>query len=179
MKLKTAKGICLSVILLAFLNFWAFMLITTWMGGSAGNGKIEDGHYFLGEHGHYSEVSQTLFQRMRLYEYAMFTTHGLGMLAGVLVFLVLPRFLQPAGTAGDERNVTEIERKKARRAMWRKVCRVFIALGIANFFFVAFFSTSFGVPPWYGKSIVITHPLTILCLAIDRYFLRDTPDVGG
>jgi hypothetical protein len=31
------------------------------MGGSAGNGKVEDGKYYLGSHGHYTEVTRLTF----------------------------------------------------------------------------------------------------------------------
>lgn len=42
-------------------NFLVFMAINLYLGGDALNGKIEDGHYFLGSHGKYTEVGYYTF----------------------------------------------------------------------------------------------------------------------
>src|SRR4029077_10412366 len=39
----------------------AFFAITVPMGGTAQNGKIESGHFFIGQHGKYREVSRTAY----------------------------------------------------------------------------------------------------------------------
>ena len=42
-------------------NFAAFVLIATYLGGDALNGYAKDGHYFLAMHGHTFEVSRAVF----------------------------------------------------------------------------------------------------------------------
>lgn len=46
---------------IALVNWSAFMIADIVMGGSAFAGRIEGGHYFLGDHGSYTEVSRTVF----------------------------------------------------------------------------------------------------------------------
>lgn len=43
------------------LNFVVFVAIAMYLGGDALNGRIEGGHYFLGSHGTYTEVSYGVF----------------------------------------------------------------------------------------------------------------------
>lgn len=42
-------------------NLFLYLLITPMIGGSAINGRVQNGHYYLSEHGHYTEVSQQLY----------------------------------------------------------------------------------------------------------------------
>ena len=37
-------------------NFFAFIAISLFFGGSAGAGQVENGHYFVGNHGQLTEV---------------------------------------------------------------------------------------------------------------------------
>ncbi len=39
-------------------NLFLYLLITPMIGGSAVNGRIQNGHYYLAEHGRYTEVSR-------------------------------------------------------------------------------------------------------------------------
>lgn len=41
------------------------------------NGKIEGGHYYLGEHGHFTEVSRQVYTYSRNHAQFMILTHGL------------------------------------------------------------------------------------------------------
>ena len=50
------------LVCLGFLNINAFMFHNTLIGGSAGLGKVENGKYYVGSHGHYTEVSKSAFQ---------------------------------------------------------------------------------------------------------------------
>ncbi len=70
---------------LAFLNFFVFMVHTSLVGGSPGNGKIENGKFYLGEHGHYTEVSRSTFERDKIYEFAS----GIAFLIGLFIQLDL------------------------------------------------------------------------------------------
>ena len=39
----------------------AFMGIEVWMGGTAQNGKVESGRFYLGQHGKYRQVSRMVY----------------------------------------------------------------------------------------------------------------------
>ena len=49
------------------LNFFLFVAISSAIGGSGLLGHQTDGHCFVGQHGHYREVSKELYQFSRLY----------------------------------------------------------------------------------------------------------------
>ncbi|WP_114226906.1 MULTISPECIES: hypothetical protein [Sphingomonas] len=59
MSLRTARSIIIA-------NFILFVTLTFALGGDAINGKREAGRYFLGSHGHYTEVSYATY----VYSYA-------------------------------------------------------------------------------------------------------------
>jgi hypothetical protein len=46
---------------LSLLSFCAFEICSGLHGGSASAGKIKDGKYYVGEHGHYTEVTRSAF----------------------------------------------------------------------------------------------------------------------
>jgi len=54
---------------LAFVNCFVFMIHAGLIGGSPGNGKIENAKHYIGEHGHYTEVSGSTFSLDNLYEF--------------------------------------------------------------------------------------------------------------
>src|SRR6187397_35411 len=45
----------------AAVNFFSLVLMNVLLGGDAFSGRIEAGHYYLGSHGTYTEVSQRVF----------------------------------------------------------------------------------------------------------------------
>lgn len=49
------------VVGILLLNFFQFAGVSLAIGGTALNGKVENGIYYLGEHGHYKEVSAALY----------------------------------------------------------------------------------------------------------------------
>jgi hypothetical protein len=53
-------------------NILAFMVIATMLGGDAVNGYAADGHYFLGNHGRFIEVSKAVFEYSRFHVYSGF-----------------------------------------------------------------------------------------------------------
>jgi hypothetical protein len=58
--------IVLGILALAVvLNLVSWLGFTVTQGGDALNGKIEDGRYYLGSHGHYTEVSVGKYQFSR------------------------------------------------------------------------------------------------------------------
>ncbi len=73
--------------IIAIPNFLLFMIITQNQGGSALNGKVENGHYYLGEHGQYTEVSQAVYSLNRVYEIITLSAFGVTFLIGVIYSL--------------------------------------------------------------------------------------------
>ncbi len=66
------------------INFIIFASIALGLGGNAVNGKIENGHYFLISHGHFTEVTSSIFIYSKWHTYSLFVTHPLAMLFGYL-----------------------------------------------------------------------------------------------
>jgi hypothetical protein len=69
-----------------FDNHWilklrVFAYISFRLGGSAVNGKVEAGKYFLGEHGKYTEVSRSVYDSSRIHTYSLFITHPMAIIA--------------------------------------------------------------------------------------------------
>jgi hypothetical protein len=65
---------------LCLLNFAAFLAISSGIGGDALNGKIVDGHFYLRDHGHFTEVTKAVFDYSRWHAQSLFVTHPLGIL---------------------------------------------------------------------------------------------------
>ena len=72
------------VYLAGMVNFFIFVSIALGLGGDAINGKIENGHYFLRSHGHFTEVTSGIFIYSKWHTYSLFVTHPLAMLFGYL-----------------------------------------------------------------------------------------------
>ena len=70
-----AKRLLNWIVAIALVNFFALCAVSLMIGGTAPNGEVTDGKYFLGEHGVYTEVSWGVW----LYSYAhcvcVFFTH--------------------------------------------------------------------------------------------------------
>ena len=64
----------------AIVNFVAFVIIAVVI-GDAGNGKIENGHYFLASHAGLTEVSAAVFTYSQWHARSLLVTHPLGMIA--------------------------------------------------------------------------------------------------
>lgn len=72
------------VAVLTAANFVAFMVGAVLVGGDAWNGKVEDGRYFLGDHGRLREVSAEVFTYSLWHARSMIATHPIAMLAAWL-----------------------------------------------------------------------------------------------
>jgi hypothetical protein len=81
---------------LCLLNFVAFLAIASGIGGDALNGKIVDGHFYLGSHGKFTEVTQAVFDYSRWHARSLFVAHPLGML---LLFITGREFMRRNGAA--------------------------------------------------------------------------------
>ncbi|MDB6125218.1 MAG: hypothetical protein JWQ71_4211 [Pedosphaera sp.] len=65
------KAFASLLVLVGGINLFSFIIFSMVMGGHAGNGKIEDGRYYLGNHSRYTEVSASVFQ------YSLWQSHCL------------------------------------------------------------------------------------------------------
>ena len=85
MRLLTTKALWVSAIVVGILNFLAFGIIATYLGGDAVNGRSENGRYFLSNHGKETEVSQGVFNYSRIHVYSVWITHPLAILSGLIL----------------------------------------------------------------------------------------------
>ena len=65
----------------ALINFLSFVTIVEFLGGDAVMGHQAAGHYFLGNHGHMTEVSRTVFEYSLWHALSVVVTAPLAMLA--------------------------------------------------------------------------------------------------
>lgn len=78
---KRFRGAILVIVcLLAVLNFAAFWIGSDLLGGDAWNGKVENGHYYLSNHGRLTEVSAGVFTYSLWHVRSLFVTQPLAML---------------------------------------------------------------------------------------------------
>ena len=68
---------------LSLVNVTAFMTIAVSLGGDAINGTSGDGHYFLGSHGKYVEVSEGVFRYSFTHTLIVLVTQPLGIWAAL------------------------------------------------------------------------------------------------
>lgn len=80
------KRLAYLLVTLGVLNFLIFMTVSTMLGGSAPNGKMEGGKYFLGSHGDYTEVPQSTYEYSRLHANSLHVTHPLIIIGGFILF---------------------------------------------------------------------------------------------
>jgi len=70
---------------LALANFFAFVLISLYLGGDAVNGKIDSGRFYLGSHGRYTEVSARVFTYSKWHTYSVLVTHSAAFLSALVL----------------------------------------------------------------------------------------------
>src|SRR5262245_5893722 len=84
-KLINIFGMTLFVI--AFVNFTVFWIVAGRIGGDAMSGKIENGHYYLCNHGKYTEVTPSVWHYSRAHIISTWITHPLAILGFGLIAL--------------------------------------------------------------------------------------------
>ncbi len=67
---------------LALVNFGLFLIALFALGGEAISGKSQDGLYYLGYRGTYTEVSRFVFTYSLFHTLSLFVTHPLAIAAG-------------------------------------------------------------------------------------------------
>jgi hypothetical protein len=70
----------------AILNFVLFLIGFFYLGGAAMYGYAKNGHYFLGDHQRFTEVSRTVFLYSRWHVYSFFVLHPLGLISALLLY---------------------------------------------------------------------------------------------
>jgi hypothetical protein len=69
------------------IDFLLFGMIALTIGGDALSGKIEGGHYYLGNHGCYTEVNRIVFLYSKLHGLSVFATYPLLVPASIIYWL--------------------------------------------------------------------------------------------
>jgi hypothetical protein len=64
---RAATVISTCLFFLAVFNFIAYSMLSSRIGGTAMNGYTQDGVYFVGSHGAYTEVPEEIWERNRLH----------------------------------------------------------------------------------------------------------------
>ena len=78
--------LAVSMIPVALVNFASFVVVTLMLGGDALNGKRIDGHYYLAQHGHLTEVSAAIYRYSLCHAISVIVTHA-------AAFIVVIRFV--------------------------------------------------------------------------------------
>jgi hypothetical protein len=71
------------VVWIAVVNFVAFVAIAVPLGGDALNGGTRDGHYYLMQHGIYTEVSRPVFIYSAIHTLSLLVTSLLGLVVAL------------------------------------------------------------------------------------------------
>ncbi|MCE9609194.1 MAG: hypothetical protein K8R23_03090 [Chthoniobacter sp.] len=80
------KKLSTIIFAVAIINFIAFAIGTAVLDGDAVNGKSEGGRYYVANHGKLTEVSRAAFTYSRFHCYAVWITHPLAMIFGLLFY---------------------------------------------------------------------------------------------
>ena len=70
-----------TVFMFALLNFVVFAAVAMSLGGDALSGSHSNGHYFLSNHGHLTEVSAGVFRYSQVHAISVVITHVVGIAA--------------------------------------------------------------------------------------------------
>ncbi len=77
---------CLLLVLFVIVNIACFWFHSLYLGGEAINGRIENGHYFVANHGRLTEVTEVQFTANKLHGLSVLVLFGIGLLANLIVF---------------------------------------------------------------------------------------------
>lgn len=90
-----AVGLATLITLLWAINFLWTLSLSAQYGGSALNGFVRDGHYYLGQHGTYTQINQATWELIRLHELVVWLGAPLVVISfGYLLFSVgFPRVI--------------------------------------------------------------------------------------
>ena len=138
-------------------NFLWTLSLSAQYGGGALNGVVRDGHYYLSQHGSYTEVSQAIWERIRLHEIGLWLGVPLVVVSfGYLLFTVA----FPA-TMGLRQGATVKERVREVRASGERLAAKICAGSIAGvrlggpFIFIEVFPAGLTARVLFNQSIAI------------------------
>lgn len=93
---KLVIGSFVTIFAIAWLNYTVYWIAGVYLGGFANIGRVQDGKYFLGSHGRYTEVSEAVYTYSRIHGESTLITHGLVFIS-VLVLLIFRKHLKENG----------------------------------------------------------------------------------
>ena len=79
------KRIGFALFLLGIINFIAFGALSFKLGGTAHAGKLEDGRFYLGNHGKYSEASEGVYNYSLWHGRSIMVTHPLAIVGAIIL----------------------------------------------------------------------------------------------
>jgi hypothetical protein len=85
------KIVAQTLMVIALLNFFSFMIVASILGGDAVNGRTDGQRYYLGSHGHYTEVSRSVFEYSKFHTHSVWFTHSLAFVGAAIYFWVRKR----------------------------------------------------------------------------------------
>ena len=71
------KHVSIALVFIAVLNFAVDSYVAATIGGSAINGKVEHGHYYVGSHGNFTEVSRAVWTYSYIHGFSQWITFPL------------------------------------------------------------------------------------------------------
>lgn len=83
------------LVIIAFINFFAFDFVAIYSGGSAMNGYQKDGIYYIGSHGCYKPVTKEFWTYSYVHGISTWITH-LSVFAGLALIVNLKRYQRKA-----------------------------------------------------------------------------------
>ena len=83
-----AERVCWGILLIAGVNWFVFAAVCLAIGGDGWGGRIEDGRYYVCNHGVYTEVSRATFVFTKVYVVASIALLVVGTIAGLLAALM-------------------------------------------------------------------------------------------
>jgi hypothetical protein len=104
--MKTFHRACEIIFQIAIVNFLLFFVIALIIGGDAVAGKIENGQYYLSNHGQLTEVNFLVFWYSKIHVYSVLVTHPLAMLASFLYWITGGGSTRPKSQAVATRQPT-------------------------------------------------------------------------
>jgi hypothetical protein len=98
-------AVAAAAVALGMYNFVSFMAETQRLGGDASSGYVQDGHYFVANHGHYTEVTPDEWEGSRTHLRSVFVTHPLALagMAYLVIGVLLPMMMGRRSPEAPER----------------------------------------------------------------------------
>ena len=80
------RKICRIIVGITIANFISFAVIAIYFGGDAMNGKQVAGHFYVGVHGQFNEVSKSVFMYSQLHIYILILNYVMAAPAAIYLY---------------------------------------------------------------------------------------------